>query len=88
MDLICVTKGSKGALVYEKGHIIEHPGYKVKVEDSIGAGDAFLSGFIKMYLEDNPPEKTLDFASKLGAFVATKKGGTPKYTQAEVEQIQ
>lgn len=88
MDLICVTKGSKGALIYEKGHVIEHPGYKIKVEDSIGAGDAFLSGFIKMYLEDNPPTKTLDFASKLGAFVATKKGGTPKYTLAEVDAIQ
>lgn len=80
MEIICVTRGSKGALIYQKGMITEHPGYKVKVEDSIGAGDAFLSGFIKTYLDDKSPNEILDFACKLGAFVATQKGGTPRYS--------
>ncbi len=80
MEIICVTRGSKGALIYQKGVIIEHPGYKVKVEDSIGAGDAFLSGFVKTYLDDKSPEEILDYACKLGAFVATQKGGTPRYS--------
>lgn len=80
MEIICVTRGSKGALIYQKGMITEHPGYKVKVEDSIGAGDAFLSGFVKTYLDDKSPEEILDFACKLGAFVATQKGGTPRYS--------
>ncbi|WP_296699574.1 carbohydrate kinase [Algoriphagus sp.] len=88
MDLICITKGSKGALIYKEGEITENPGYKVKVTDSIGAGDAFLSGFIKCYLEKKSIEETLDFACKLGAFVASKKGGTPKYVLAEIEAIQ
>lgn len=86
MEVICITRGSKGAVLYQKGKISEHAGYKVKVEDSIGAGDAFLSGFIKTYLEEKSPEETLDFACKLGAFVATKKGGTPTYTEAEVHR--
>ncbi len=80
MDLICITQGSKGAVIYQKGEMIAHPGYKVQVEDSIGAGDAFLSGFIKSYLEEKSLQETLDFACKLGAFVATKKGGTPRYS--------
>lgn len=80
MEIICVTRGSKGALIYQKGVITKHPGYKVKVKDSIGAGDAFLSGFVKTYLDDKSPEEILDFACKLGAFVATQKGGTPKYS--------
>jgi fructokinase len=84
IDLICVTQGSKGAVIYQKGKMISHTGYKVKVEDSIGAGDAFLSGFIKCYLEEKNLEETLDFACKLGAFVATKKGGTPKYSIADI----
>ncbi len=87
MDLICVTRGSKGALIYQKGEIIEHTGYQVKVADSIGAGDAFLSGFIKCFLEEKSLEETLDFACKLGAFVATKKGGTPKYSLQDLESI-
>lgn len=86
MEIICVTRGSKGAMIYQKGKIIEHPGYKVAFQDSIGAGDAFLSGFIKMYLEEKSPEEILDFACKLGGFVATKKGATPKYSEEEVHR--
>ena len=84
MDLICVTQGSKGALIYKDGHITSHEGYKVKVADSIGAGDAFLSGFIKTYLENQPLDQVLDFACKLGAFVASKKGGTPRYEVSDL----
>lgn len=82
LKLICVTLGSKGALIYQNGKIISHPGYKVVVEDSIGAGDAFLSGFVKNYLAGKSLEDTLDFACKIGAFVASQKGGTPRYSQA------
>ena len=84
MEIICITRGAKGAVLYQKGKLIEHPGYKVKFQDSIGAGDAFLSGFVKTYLEERAPEEILDFACKLGGYVATQKGGTPKYTEADV----
>ncbi|TDQ18652.1 fructokinase [Algoriphagus boseongensis] len=86
MEIICITRGSKGAILYQKGKITEHPGYKVKFQDSIGAGDAFLSGFIKTYLEEKSPEEILDFACKLGGYVATQKGATPKYTEADVHR--
>lgn len=84
MDMICVTFGAKGAMIYQKGEIISHQGYKVKVADTIGAGDAFLSGFIKGFLDGKNPEETLDFACKLGAFVASKNGGTPRYLPTDV----
>ncbi len=87
MEIICVTRGSKGALIYQKGKVFEHPGYAVQVKDSIGAGDAFLSGFIKTYLEEKSPEEILDFACKIGAFVATQKGGTPRYTASDIEGV-
>ena len=84
ISIICITRGSKGAAIYQKGAIVEHPGYKVALQDSIGAGDAFLSGFIKMYLEEKSPEEIIEFACKLGGYVATQKGGAPRYTEADV----
>lgn len=84
MEIICITRGAKGAILYQKGKLIEHPGYKVKFQDSIGAGDAFLSGFVKTYLEERAPEEILDFACKLGGYVATQKGATPRYTEEDV----
>lgn len=86
LEIICVTMGSKGALIYQKGEIYTHSGYKVIVQDSIGAGDAFLSGFIKTYLEEKSPKDILDFACKIGGFVATQKGGTPKYSEEDIHR--
>jgi fructokinase len=87
MEIICITQGSKGALIYQKGEIYPHSGYKVQVVDSIGAGDAFLSGFIKTYLEEKSPQEILDFACKIGGFVTTQKGGTPRYSEADIHRI-
>jgi fructokinase len=82
--MVCVTLGAKGALIYQDGKIITHPGYKVNVEDTVGSGDAFLSGFVKTYLEDKKSDEILDFACAMGAFVATQKGGTPRYKLEDV----
>ncbi|MDA0314575.1 MAG: carbohydrate kinase [Bacteroidetes bacterium] len=84
ISIICITRGSKGAAIYQKGSIVVHPGYKVALQDSIGAGDAFLSGFIKTYLEEKSPEEIIDFACKLGGYVATQKGGAPRYSEEDV----
>jgi fructokinase len=86
ISIICITRGSKGAAIYRKGTLVEHPGYKVAFQDSIGAGDAFLSGFIKMYLAEKSPEEIIDFACKLGGYVATQKGGAPRYTELDVHR--
>lgn len=87
VKMVCITLGSKGAMIYQDGKTITHPGYKVIVEDTVGSGDAFLGGFVKSYLEGKSPVEILDFACALGAFVATKKGGTPKYKEEDVLKI-
>lgn len=87
VKMVCITLGSKGAMIYQNGETITHPGYKVKVEDTVGSGDAFLGGFVQSYLEGKSPVEILDFACALGAFVATQKGGTPKYKGEDVLKI-
>ena len=87
LETICITMGGKGASIYHNGLFTHHPGYKVAVEDTIGAGDAFLSGFIYAHLAGENHEKTLDFACKLGALVASKKGGTVKFALEKIHAI-
>lgn len=86
-DFICLTKGDKGAYVYDNGAIIRHNGYQVKVADSVGAGDAFLAGFISSILSEQPIEQALDFACANGAFVASCEGATPDYSLIDIEKI-
>ncbi len=87
ISMVCVTLGSKGALIYQEGEIISHSGYKVKVADTVGSGDAFLSGFVKTYLDGKKPKEILDFACAMGAYVATQKGGTARYKIEDVLKV-
>jgi fructokinase len=85
--MVCVTKGDKGALLYSDGEFYEHPGFKVDAVDTVGAGDAFLAGFIAALLEGKTNDKALEFACAAGAFVASKAGATPEYDRKEIEQL-
>lgn len=84
IEVVCVTLGAAGAVLYKNGESYRHSGYPVNVVDTIGAGDAFLSGFIKAYLAHAKPNEIIDFACKLGAFIASKKGGAVPFTLDEV----
>jgi len=81
IEIICLTLGDKGACVLKEGKLFKHPGYKVQVADTVGAGDAFLATFIACYLQGYPMETTLDNACKVGAFVASQPGANPEYNK-------
>jgi fructokinase len=85
--LVCVTKGDKGAILYSDGEFFEHPGFKVDAVDTVGAGDAFLAGFISAIFELKSYADALVFACATGAFVASEAGATPKYDNARIKQI-
>ena len=81
---IVVTKGADGAILYYDGNEYINKGYKIKVVDTVGSGDAFLAGLIAKLLENFSAEQSLDFACRLGAFIATKKGACPDYDTDDV----
>ncbi|RYF90856.1 MAG: carbohydrate kinase [Chitinophagaceae bacterium] len=84
---IIVTLGAKGALLFMNDQFYEHSGYKVQVADTIGSGDSFLAGFLSQLIKGTSPEDALDYASRLGALIATKKGGCPEYSIEEIKSV-
>lgn len=85
---ICITRGSRGAILYLNEEFFENSGYKVKVEDTVGAGDSFLASLIfKLYIENQEPNKALDFACRIGALVASKKGANDKIENQEIDSL-
>lgn len=80
-QLLLVTRGENGASVLTKEGYMEHPGFQVSVEDTIGSGDAFLATFLHQYLGGMSPADALPFACAAGAYVATQRGATPKVPQ-------
>lgn len=84
---IIVTKGSDGALLNLDETFYSHPGYTVKAAGTSGCGDAFLAAIISKLIDRAPPVEALDFASRLGAYVASGKEACPDYTLSVLDRI-
>ena len=77
IKLLCVTLGLDGAFLQQDDLKIYQPSFEVVTADTVGAGDAFLAGFIHHYISHKPLKEALQFACRLGAYVASKKGANP-----------
>lgn len=84
---VVLTRGALGAAYYNGRDLYQHPGYSVKVSDTIGCGDAFLAGFLARQMSGSDPEAALQYASALGAFVATRKGACPDYSIEDIYKL-
>jgi 5-dehydro-2-deoxygluconokinase len=51
---------------------IKGPGFPVEVYNVLGAGDAFMSGFLRGYLRDEPIETCCTWANACGAFAVSR----------------
>jgi sugar/nucleoside kinase (ribokinase family) len=71
---VVVTAGGKGAWSHSEEGSIHRPALPVTVVDSIGAGDAFVSGYLSASLDDLSPEARLDRATACGAFCVGAHG--------------
>jgi len=85
---VCVTRGSLGCTVLLGGQYIEAPGYPVQVVDTVGAGDAFAAAFLHGLGSGWPPAEIADFANRVGALVASRRGAIPDWTMAEVNALE
>jgi len=77
VKLVCVTRGSRGSLLVSADECSEHPGFKVKVVDTVGAGDAFTAALVHGYLRGTSLAQINETANRVGAWVASQSGATP-----------
>ncbi|HVW96537.1 MAG TPA: carbohydrate kinase [Mucilaginibacter sp.] len=78
---ICVTRGERGAIAWHDHEFYEHPGCRVSVVDTVGAGDAFLATLVTGLLREEPMRQLIERACRVGAFVAGKRGANPEYDE-------
>lgn len=82
-----VTKGSFGASYYNESKEIYQKAYRVEVQDTVGSGDAFLSGFITARLNGKSDEEALEYATAIGGFVTMNAGACPSYYPNDIESF-
>jgi 2-dehydro-3-deoxygluconokinase len=69
-----VVHRADGAFAVEEGGITERAGYEVKVVDTVGAGDAFVAGFLAGRLRSWETGACLEMANACGACAVTVPG--------------
>ena len=87
LKLVCVTRGARGSLLVCGRETSEHPGFRVKVADTVGSGDAFTAGLVHEYLQEATLEKMNEVANRVGAWVASEVGAMPVPKRGTVEEV-
>ena len=83
LNFLCLTRGANGSLLISADETDEHCGIKIKIADTIGAGDAFTAAMTHGILREWNLQKINDFANKAGAFVTSQTGAMPPFENAD-----
>jgi fructokinase len=74
LRLIALTRGAAGSLLWSEGQCSEHPGIRVDVVDTVGAGDAFTATMAIDYLHRRDLDSINERANRVAAYVCTQPG--------------
>ena len=85
LKLVCITRGERGSLLLRDGQVSEHRGFRVKVADTVGAGDAFTAGLVHEYLHGASLDLMNEVANLVGAWVASEVGAMPTPKRGALE---
>jgi fructokinase len=86
LRLVCVTRGNEGSLLMTSTERSVHAGFRVKVADTVGAGDAFTAALVCEYLRGASLAQMNEAANHVGAWVASQNGATPAPGPEGIEQ--
>ncbi len=90
--LVC-KRGPMGAVAFTgpiPGSLEEGetgPGFAIEVFNVLGAGDGFMSGLLKGWIDGEPWPTALKYANACGAFAVSRHGCTPAYPSWEELQF-
>jgi 5-dehydro-2-deoxygluconokinase len=81
--LILLKRGPEGCVLFPDaisdrlGDGLVCPGFPVEVFNTLGAGDGFMSGFLRGWVRDQPLESCGRFGNACGAIVVSRHGCSP-----------
>ena len=77
LELVILTKGEKGSVLVSNQGVLEHPGLTIKVQDTVGAGDAFTATLAIGLLQGIDLEIMNQHANRVAAYVCSQSGAVP-----------
>jgi fructokinase len=77
LKLVILTKGADGSEVITMDETIPQKVGRVKVVDTVGAGDSFTAAFVVAYLRGDSLSDAQRLANETAAYVCSCKGAMP-----------
>jgi len=77
LDMLVLTCGTNGSYVFTPGQMSFQETPKVKVADTVGAGDSFTGSFVGSILNGKTVAEAHKTAVQVSAFVCTQNGAMP-----------
>ncbi|WP_231901745.1 sugar kinase [Microbacterium sp. T32] len=71
---VALKRGADGATVLAEGRLLHRPAWPIHPVDTVGAGDAFVAGYLAESLRGAPLESRIDTAVAAGAFACLGRG--------------
>ena len=78
LEMVAVTRGAKGSLLVTRDEWHVHPGFPVRVADTIGAGDAFAAAMTHYLLRGADLSTLNEAGNRWGAWMASQSGAMPR----------
>jgi fructokinase len=86
LSLCLITLGEQGvAAVTRKGERVYVPGYRIRLIDPVGSGDAFTAAFLHGYFNNQSLAECCRYGNALGALVATTPGATAPFSIPDIQ---
>lgn len=87
LKMLILTCGVNGSYVFTPGNVsfVETP--KVKVADTVGAGDSFTAAFISAILSGKTVSEAHQLAVNVSAYVCTQNGAMPELPENFLNRI-
>jgi ribokinase len=85
---VIVTLGAEGAVLMNGRDVVHLPSHKVRVVDSVGAGDTLCGAFVAALTRGLPAPRALALAVESASLTVTRKGTQASFpTRAEGEAL-
>ncbi len=88
LKMVILTCGTNGSYVFTKEATSFFPTPKVKIADTVGAGDSFTATFCSAILKGHPIPVAHKLAVDVSAYVCTQYGAMPQLPEAFVKRME
>ena len=87
LQAVGLTKGGNGSSLLVEGELVTRPGSKLRIVDTVGAGDSYSAALVMGLLARDKPGTIIATAHRISDYVCTQPGAMPPMHPERPQQI-